>query len=610
MTDPPPQWLRAIERVKNMFPNWARADGWGDIPRLTKKDIYACKGLKKSHSLEQMWYLGEVLEGRTKAFIGGKSTRKFLDPATRKELEASFGFRDNVTDAVIKRCARDRPADLAPAIFDVATKRLEMEIELGTFEHVPEGEEMISMVRMVALPKERPGMPMDCRFIANLRKLNALTAGENVLRAFDSSKKPYTRRKQRQSEMSIPKPIGYSSRKSRDSGSSVIDVANGYHNLRLPADDVRRISAQVGKLRLRWRVQPQGGRNSGANFQLAMDKILDIPDVRHLAPPHNCYIDDSWNAKMTLWEQLVADRFICLHLDEAGACTEPKRILMAKGSAPLLGKVRSRNGTFIQPSSLAKAIRIPAPTTYNRVLVFCGVIEYLQENFPGARLHLATIRECAKGKRRPDEKVQLSEAAEQAVQSIRRLIATGGLMINAFDTSDRRVYMQTDACKDGWAAVFFQRRVGIIHTDGAAFTRSEGRKDARLLELMAVAKAVKRNRHLLLGADVILITDSKPNTWYFRETPTVPPDVFTEKLLDKIDNHGVRIHKCKYIQGRHLKLTDWLSRNPPQVDDHAKWKPPTYAELLDLHKKNYAEFQRVMKKIETNVDYVDVLKCH
>ena len=140
------------------------------------------------------------------------------------------------------------------------------------------------------------------------------------------------------------------------------------------------------------------------------------------------------------------------------------------------------------------------------------------------------------------------------------------------------------------------RNSGIVHTDGGPFRGKEGNRAARILELEAIARAIERNSPLLTGFDVVLVTDSKPNTRYFRDQPTIPHDTRTEKLLDKIENQEVQISRVVYLQGEKLLLADYVSR-AASLHDVENYEMPTIAELHKIHRENFSQFQKHMENI-------------
>ena len=99
--------------------------------------------------------------------------------------------------------------------------------------------------------------------------------------------------------------------------------------------------------------------------------------------------------------------------------------------------------------------------------------ELSRTTFPGLRYEVTEVRGTTKGKLKGKEKVELTKAAQQAVQLVREKLATGGLRIAHFDTSDRRIFIQSDAASNGWSAIFMQAKAGIIHVDGGTFTPSK-----------------------------------------------------------------------------------------------------------------------------------------
>ena len=353
----------------------------------------------------------------------------------------------------------------------------------------------------------------------------------------------------------------------------------------------------------------QGGINSGANFQSAVESLLDVPVINRIDPrvdpskqasaprPNrtNAYIDDVYARDADGRELLITDRHIGLVIDRDGARIDLGKLRFAKGSLPYLGRIRTPRGSFTQPGMLLRALRLKDLTTAKKVMTWAGVMEYLEPHFPGIRTYLAKVRKCTAGKTK-HAKIELTETARDAVEKTRSIIATGGIQIGYFDAADRTIYLQTDASKDGWAAVFFQKNAGIVRVDGGPFSETESRRSARLLELMAVCKAVTRAADILFGYHIILVTDSKSNTWYFRSQPTIPKDKRTLDLLDKIDGQHIQIAECIYLQGEKMILADYISRAAIAHEGH-DYSIPSYDELREMHKLDHDKFLMHVGKI-------------
>ena len=98
-------------------------------------------------------------------------------------LKVPFGLRDGMTDEFIRKHATARPAVPSAAMKKLAYMRLNKEIKAGTFAEVPPGEQLVSRIRMVAVPKYRGNVLRtdDCRIIGNMRPLNALATKSTAL---------------------------------------------------------------------------------------------------------------------------------------------------------------------------------------------------------------------------------------------------------------------------------------------------------------------------------------------------------------------------------------------------------------------------------------------
>ena len=273
------------------------------------------------------------------------------------------------------------------------------------------------------------------------------------------------------------------------------DIINAYHRLMLPAEDTRRVSTTFAGLRLRWRVQPQGAINSGANFQAASEAIIDVPEIMKYEPPLKVYTDDGANFKRSLVDLIIVDRHAMRVQDQDGSGIALDKLRFAKEETVYLGVVVTPRGCFTQPSTLAKALKMQEGelTTVTQLMHWCGVVQYLDTNFPGPiRKDLAIVRKSFRGKRK-GQKVTLNAEMREAVRRI-DTIATGGIRMSPFDRTPHSVPANRRLA-NRMGTLLFQPNVGIDHRR-RSYTAAEGLRGSNTLELAAIEKCTSSQLEL------------------------------------------------------------------------------------------------------------------
>ena len=151
----------AMDKIKALTPLWSADDGWDERQlnegkarpeRYSIEDVLELKALKKNHTKEQMWLLAYVFEGRCKELTDPTSRRKIRNKKG-EVVTYPFGFRQGINDKEITRDCYDRERPVAPLLRDIALKQLGEEVDAGTFEKAEAGDHLVSVVRLVALPK-------------------------------------------------------------------------------------------------------------------------------------------------------------------------------------------------------------------------------------------------------------------------------------------------------------------------------------------------------------------------------------------------------------------------------------------------------------------------
>jgi 8-oxo-dGTP pyrophosphatase MutT (NUDIX family) len=336
---------------------------------------------------------------------------------------------------------------------------------------------------------------------------------------------------------------------------SSLDLASGYHQLRLHPDDIPKTSFRTPLGAYQFRVLPFGLTNSGATFQATMNRIFQ-PYLNKFVL---VYLDDI----------LVYSKTPAEHVEHLSTVLETLRThrLFAKATkcefnrfeVPFLGHIVGRDGLRVDPKKVSVITEWSTPKDQRELRSFLGLANYFRRFIAGYSSLAQPLTDLTGHHAR----WTWSDQHTSAFDSIKAALANPPVL--AMPDFARPFEIISDASLLGTGAVLLQEGRPLAYTS-KKFGTAEKNYTTGEQELLGVITALKEWRCYVEGGEfpVTLVTDHHPNTY-------LP----TQQMLSRRQARWVEFmerfqYKWEYRKGSD-NVADPISRNPALSD------PPTVA---------------------------------
>lgn len=320
-----------------------------------------------------------------------------------------------------------------------------------------------------------------------------------------------------------------------------------------------------------FKVMPFGLKTAPMTFQKLMAREVLVGYLHRFCM---VYLDDIIVYSET-WEQHLNHlRKVFERLQQHGLICAPEKCHFGKRTLEYLGHVVTENGNQPQNQHVLQIQKAPTPTNRKTLRQFLGLCNWLREYVPRYATLAAPLTDLLSTK----HKWNWTEEAENAFYQIKQELQKP-LVLSRPDPT-RTFVLQTDASKEGTAAVLYQERPDgtrdIISYASSRFNPAEQKYHSNEQECLAAVWAIKRYRPYLEGRRFILRTDNRALTWL--NTAKDQRAKLTRWAL-LLQDFTFTLEHCP---GRTNELPDALSRNPegPEVsieeNDHTPLTPPTF----------------------------------
>jgi hypothetical protein len=416
---------------------------------------------------------------------------------------------------------------------------LDRDVRLGVLEPVPVGEPVTWCHRMVTCKKKNGKL----RRTVDLQALNAYSTRET-----HHTQSPF-----HQATL-IPS----------DKKKSVFDAWNGYHSVPIRECDRHYTAFITPWGRYRYRTTPQGYIASGDGYSRRFDEIVsEFPDKT------KC-IDDT-----CMWADNVEDSFFqaCRWLDlcgHNGIIQNPDKFVFAEDAVEFAGFEITADNIKPCKKYLQAITDFPVPQNITDIRSWFGLIN--QVNYCASMTDdMKPFRDLLKPSTPFYWDTQLQQLFDQSKVSIIDEIKEGVVI---FDKT-KKTCLQTDWSKDGIGFWLLQKHCQCpgdrpdccpsgwkITFAGSRFTHpAESRYAPVEGEALAVADALERAKHFVLGCDdLIIAVDHKPLLKILGDRKL--EDIHNPRLMNLKEKTLPFKYKIIHIEGKKHKAPDAISRHP------------------------------------------------
>ena len=316
---------------------------------------------------------------------------------------------------------------------------------------------------------------------------------------------------------------------------------------------------------------PYGLCNAPATFQRLMQNCLGELNLTYAL----IYLDDVIVFSQTEEAHLHCLRVVFGRFLEHGLKLKPSKCHFLQDEITFLGHEISADGMRPGMANL-KAIAEMAPSkTYTEIQRFTGMTGFFRRFIKGYSKIAKPLNDLLEGEasKLKNEELELTPEALQAFEDLKKKCMTAPVLV--FTDFKKPFRLETDASREGLGAVLLQESDdGQYHPVAFASRELKGgepKYHSSKLEFLALKWVVTEQFHEYLQYQPFTVqTDNNPLT-YILMTPNL--DALGHRWVAALAGYNM---KLEYLKGSDNKITDTLSRLPPE-----KLNEEAVAELLD-----------------------------
>ena len=345
-------------------------------------------------------------------------------------------------------------------------------------------------------------------------------------------------------------------------GSSIfskLDLASGYHQIRIYAPHVPRTAFNTKYGSYQWKVLPFGLSNAPSGFMRLMNSLF-----AHLT---FCaiYIDDIMVFSSSLEQHVQHLRQVFEILRANTLFCKPSKCFFARRDLEFCGFIVSKEGVSTVPSKVIAIRNWPVPTSVHEVRQFLGLVGFYQRFVPHyAEIILPLTKLLSK-----DIEFQWTQEQQDAFEKTKCAMEKATTL--AFPEYGKPFILHVDASGSTVGATLSQEsRSGVLRLLSCTSKKlnvHELNYPTHEHELLGAVHALKKWRHYLLGSKIILYTDNSALKFFLT---TKNPSPRLTRWLDLFAQYDVEL---RHLPGAQNTAADALSRLTPLIAEPSPARP-------------------------------------
>lgn len=345
---------------------------------------------------------------------------------------------------------------------------------------------------------------------------------------------------------------------------TTLDLAKGYHQIRMHQDDIHKTAFITPKGLYEYTRMPFGLKNAPATFQRLMNEILrDFINKICVV-----YLDDILIFSTSLQEHISSIRKIFQVLNKHNLKIQFDKCSFLKKETEFLGHILTDEGMKPNPNKIKCIEDYPLPVSERQLRGLLGMTGYYRKFIEGyAKLACPMTKYLKKGAKINPKDPEYISAFERLKQN---LIAYPILKFPDFDKSFE---LTTDASNYAIGAVLSQDKQPVCYAS-RTLNDHERNYSTTDKEFLAIIWAVTYFRPYLWGRHFKIITDHQPIKYLNRKYTGKEFSQRTQRWLLKLQEYQFDI---EYLKGKDNKVADFLSRIP--TDENIKLPEVSIEEL-------------------------------
>ncbi|MCH80874.1 Ty3/gypsy retrotransposon protein, partial [Trifolium medium] len=322
---------------------------------------------------------------------------------------------------------------------------------------------------------------------------------------------------------------------------SKLDLRSGYHQILLQPEDRYKTAFRTHQGHYEWLVMPFGLTNAPATFQSLMNHIF-----QHALRKYVLVFFDDILVYSSNWQDHLK------HLDAVMQILQENTLFVKLSKCSFgvleieyLGHMVTGHGVSMDKDKVQAVINWPTPKNVNQLRGFLGLTGYYRRFIKSYAKIASPLTDLLK-----KAAYEWNDQAELAFQQLKTAITSAPVL--ALPNFHKPFILETDASGVGIGAVLHQEGHPIAYFSKKLVPRNQ-KKSAYFREMFAIAEAIAKFRHYLLGHKFIIRTDQKsPRSLMEQSLQTPEQQEWLHKFLGaalKNDQHMVEI-MLKYVSGK------------------------------------------------------------
>ena len=329
---------------------------------------------------------------------------------------------------------------------------------------------------------------------------------------------------------------------------STIDCQSGFWQIELEEESKPVTAFSTRKGHFEYNVLPFGLKDAAPSFERMMTMTLSGLINNSVL----VYLDDVAVFSKGPKEHLKKLRAVLERFKDTGLTLKLNKCSFLRRNIKYLGHKISQNGIEMDPDKTKTIESYQPPTNRDKVRSFLGLLSYYRAFIPGFSKKAEPLTKLLRGK----EPFVWSEDQQLAFDELKLCLLAPPIL--RFPSFDKPFFIATDASDTGLGSALLQEVDGKLMPISYAsrtLNKAERNYSVTKREALAVVWALRHYKYLVLGYQIIIITDHKPLLAIFRKEP---PDALMSRWMVLIQEFSPHI---RHIPGRANTLADSLSRN-------------------------------------------------
>ena len=330
---------------------------------------------------------------------------------------------------------------------------------------------------------------------------------------------------------------------------TTLDCKNAFYSLVLSEKD-REYTAisPPGMPRLELTRMPMGAKASTAALYQAMVNTLGEALYRYALV---------WADDIIIYSKSMEDHVrhvddILKRLDDNGFCIARSKIELAKPEVKWLGYKVSAEGVRPDDDKIKELLSMRSPHSIKELHSAIGMWTYFSHFIPEYSIIAAPLfNQLKKG----NTSLTWTAECQQAWKLIKEKLSSPPIL--AFPDFKQPLFMHTDACMSGFAAILTQERDGrhvLVDAISRTTNKAEKNYDPAKLECACVIWAVKKYKHFLYAVPITTVVTDSHGLQYLQQKNN--ESALVQRWLCEIEGFNLVV---KYHKGTE-NIADFLSR--------------------------------------------------